>query len=200
MTEDPPAPDALIPGSSGSEDAALEEAAWFRGVFELGYTPMVAYARRRSPDRAAADDIVSEIFTTAWSRRHDFDRGAPPLPWLYGIANNVVRNSRRSAGRHLRLIDRLQAQPDASAGLPGTRPDSDADIEIVDALERLSVDDREVLRLAAWDGLSHAEIGTVLGCSTNAVGIRLHRARKRLAVELDDPHPRQDSDSKKRMR
>ena len=176
--------------------SAGDETTWFRGVFELGYTPMVAYARRRSPDRAAADDIVSEVFTTAWSRRNDFNRDAPPLPWLYGIANNVVRNHRRSAGRHLRLIDHLEAQPAPLGADPGGSTSETADVEILDALERLSSDDREVLRLVAWEGLTHAEIGIVLGCSTNAVGIRIHRARKRLAEELGrgenpdpDPHP-----------
>jgi RNA polymerase sigma-70 factor (ECF subfamily) len=53
------------------------------------------------------------------------------------------------------------------------------------ALQRLSFDDQEVLRLVAWEGLSHAEVAQVLQCSTNAVGIRVHRARQRLEIELD---------------
>lgn len=177
-------------------DSAGDETTWFRAVFELGYTPMVAYARRRSPDRAAADDIVSEVFTTAWSRRRDFNHGASPLPWLYGIANNVVRNHHRSAGRHLRLIDQLEAQPAPPGANRGVDGGEAGDVELLDALERLSADDRELLRLLAWEGLSHAEIGIVLGCSTNAVGIRIHRARKRLAEELGrDGDPDQDPPS-----
>jgi RNA polymerase sigma-70 factor (ECF subfamily) len=49
----------------------------------------------------------------------------------------------------------------------------------------LGADDREVLTLAAWEGLDAGEIATVMGCSRNAARIRLHRARRRLARELD---------------
>ena len=47
-------------------------------------------------------------------------------------------------------------------------------------MARLSADDRELLRLTAWEQLTRDEIATVLGCSANAVAIRLHRARRRL--------------------
>lgn len=53
-----------------------------------------------------------------------------------------------------------------------------------EAFMRLSDDDRELLSLAGWEGLDNAEIAKVLGCSRMAVRQRLHRARKRLAVEL----------------
>jgi RNA polymerase sigma-70 factor, ECF subfamily len=51
---------------------------------------------------------------------------------------------------------------------------------LADALPRLSENDRDVLTLTAWEGLSHAEAGEVLGCSPAAVAVRLHRARGRL--------------------
>jgi RNA polymerase sigma-70 factor (ECF subfamily) len=53
-----------------------------------------------------------------------------------------------------------------------------------DAIERLRPVDREVLELVMWEGLTHAEAAQVLGCSTNAVAVRLHKARKRLQAEL----------------
>ncbi|MFI7634921.1 RNA polymerase sigma factor [Nonomuraea sp. NPDC049400] len=58
-----------------------------------------------------------------------------------------------------------------------------------EAFKRLSDDDRELLALVAWEGLSGAEIAKVLGCSRGAARIRLHRARKRLAKELADLDP-----------
>jgi RNA polymerase sigma-70 factor (ECF subfamily) len=48
------------------------------------------------------------------------------------------------------------------------------------ALDSLRADDRELLRLSAWDGLSNAEIATVIGVKQNAVDQRLFRARQRL--------------------
>ena len=54
-----------------------------------------------------------------------------------------------------------------------------------DAMERLRPVDREVLQLVMWEVLTHAEAAQVLGCSTNAVAVRLHKARKRLQTELE---------------
>ena len=54
-------------------------------------------------------------------------------------------------------------------------------------MRRLPQPQQELLALNAWEGLDYGEIATVLGCSRNAVRIRLHRARIRLAAELADP-------------
>jgi RNA polymerase sigma-70 factor (ECF subfamily) len=55
---------------------------------------------------------------------------------------------------------------------------------ILQALERLSGSDREVLLVFAWDGLSTDEAATALACTRTAVKVRLHRARRRLRAEL----------------
>jgi RNA polymerase sigma-70 factor (ECF subfamily) len=55
---------------------------------------------------------------------------------------------------------------------------------VVAASRRLPEADQEVLRLAAWEGLSHAQIAISLGCSENGAALRLHRARQRLREEL----------------
>lgn len=54
---------------------------------------------------------------------------------------------------------------------------------VVEAASRLSPEDREVLTLAAWEGLPHREISQILGCSIAAVDQRLHRAKQRLAKQ-----------------
>jgi len=164
-----------------SQPQATEQAASFAELFRQTYPSIVAYARRRVP-ADQVDDVVSDVFATAWRRRDDLDPTVEPLPWLYGVAANAVRNQRRSAGRHLRLVERIETEPAPDAGLdPAERPGAD----LRAAMDRLSFDDQEVLRLVAWEGLGHAQVGQVLGCSTNAVGIRIHRARQRLEVELD---------------
>jgi RNA polymerase sigma-70 factor, ECF subfamily len=151
----------------------------FRQLFTNTYSPLVAYARRRTSSSGEADDIVSEVYATAWRRRHELDPARAPLPWLYGIAGNVVRNQWRSSARRLKLAERLDAQPQ-----PTSKP-VDASHEVRAALAQLPFDDQELLRLVAWEGLSHGEVATVLGCSTNAIGIRMHRARQRLSELLE---------------
>src|SRR5207248_9291870 len=61
--------------------------------------------------------------------------------------------------------------------------------DVVAALKQVRRDDQEVLRLAAWEGLTNAELAVALGCSENAATIRLHRARKRLAEQLAKEEP-----------
>jgi RNA polymerase sigma-70 factor (ECF subfamily) len=63
---------------------------------------------------------------------------------------------------------------------------SDDAVHLRRTIARLSADDQEALRLVYWERLSCREIGRVLGCSEKAVGIRLSRARQRLARLLVD--------------
>lgn len=157
----------------------------FRALFERTYPQVVAYARRRTSSAADADDVVAEIYATAWRRVGDLDSIETPLAWLYGIGLNVLRNRRRAADRHLRLVGRVESSGQAA---PGPSDPAEA-ILIRQALASLPDDDAELLRLIAWEGLSHAEAGEVLGCTANAVGIRLHRARQRLDASLSRPTP-----------
>jgi RNA polymerase sigma-70 factor (ECF subfamily) len=148
----------------------------FRELFERHYGAISAYADRRCPS-ADADDVVAETFAVAW-RRLDAVPTDDALPWLYSVARKVLANQRRSQRRWFGLLDRLRSEQ------PGAAREPRDGAPVVDALRRLKPDEREVLLLAAWEGLSHREIGLALGASENAIGIRVHRARKRLAQEL----------------
>lgn len=86
--------------------------------------------------------------------------------------------------RRLRLYAKLRATPPASTPGPSVLPN------VVLAMERLKAADQEILRLTAWESLSPTEIGAVLGISSNAASIRLHRARSRLNAALDGDRSR----------
>jgi len=153
---------------------------WFRSLFHENYGPLLAYARRRV-DSVTSDDVVAETLLVAW-RRRDAAPSGQERPWLYGIARNVIRNSARSARRQ-------QAFHETLRGLVQQKPyEADAVDEQAEvmrsALYGLSEDDREILMLVTWEGLSYADVGRVLDISANAVGIRVHRARKRLAEQV----------------
>ena len=68
----------------------------------------------------------------------------------------------------------------STRGNTDTELDNSGVLKIVKALQFLSENDQEILRLVAWEKLSHKEISVVFGCSENAVSIRIHRARMRL--------------------
>jgi DNA-directed RNA polymerase specialized sigma24 family protein len=150
----------------------------FEAAFEAHHPVVLGYALRRSATEQDAEDAVADTFAIAWRRVDRLPDPADALPWLLAIARRVLANQRRSIGRRLRLVVRLRVEERASAPTPP------ASGPAIDALDRLPPDDRELLRLLAWDGLTQAEAGVVLGMSANAVAIRLHRARRRFADEL----------------
>ena len=149
----------------------------FEAAFAAHHRRVFAYARRRTEGDADAEDVVAETFAVAWRRIDHVPDGEAALPWLLAVARRVAANERRGSRRRVGLLARLRGQP---VSVPGREFDTPA----LEALDRLRPDDQELLRLLAWDGLSQAEAGEVLGISANAVAIRLHRARKRFAVEL----------------
>ena len=156
---------------------------WFRDVYFETYRPLLAYARRRV-DHATADEVVADTFLTAWRRRDDVPDGSERL-WLFGVARNMIRNAARSNRRRQAAHDRLRiANPPEAIDSVADAAD-DRSTLLRTALGFLSEADREVLMLVAWEELSHAEIGQVLGISANASAIRVHRARKRLAARLE---------------
>lgn len=156
----------------------------FRLLYDENFLAIEAYCFRRVP-RDVAGDAVAETFLVAWRRIDDVPFGPDARPWLYGVARRVLANARRSTGRNDRLTDRLAIErglSEQSASFSAQEATDDS--PLFEALQQLSDDDQEVLRLLVWEELSHVEIGTILECSTNAVGVRVHRAKKRLADAL----------------
>jgi RNA polymerase sigma-70 factor (ECF subfamily) len=155
----------------------------FASVFDLAFAPLMAYARRRTAQLPDAEDVVAETFVVVWRRLDDLPtREAERLPWLYGIARRVLSNQRRAAARRGRLRNRIEIAT-ASQVLQSHSPMP----AVLDAIGRLKETDQEILRLVAWEGLTHAEVSIVVGISPNAAAVRLHRARVRLERAMHAP-------------
>jgi RNA polymerase sigma-70 factor (ECF subfamily) len=141
-----------------------------------------AYAASRAGGEAA-DEIVSETFMVAWRRFADMP--SAELPWLLGVARNVMRDAVRAEARRASLTAELRRWTE--------EPAADVAESVIDrlamlrALADLPDTDREVLTLMAWQGLSPREAARVLGCTAPTVRVRLHRARKRLVAALQAP-------------
>ena len=153
----------------------------FRRLCEAHTAEVLAYALRRVPREDAAD-VVAETFLVAWRRLDEIDPGRSGLPWLYAVARRVLLSQQRATRRQLAIAERV-----AAAERPGphalTTP-SPGSQRLLEALAELPEQEREVLMLAAWEGLSSPEAAEVLGCTATAYRIRLHRARRRLREHL----------------
>jgi RNA polymerase sigma factor (sigma-70 family) len=152
----------------------------FRCLFDEAYPALRRYALHRGLTGADADDLVAATLEVAWRRLSDVPR-AEPLPWLYCVARNLLRNQRRGDRRRDELVNRLANVRRIPAS---TDPLEMGTGLLQQALAQLSGRDQELLKLVAWDGLSPSQAAVVLGCSPAAARTRLNRARGRLAVRL----------------
>ena len=159
----------------------------FATLFERHAKAIYNYCFRRVGDWSVAEDLLSVVFLEAWRRR---DKELPPgkvLPWLYGIATNVVRNRRRSERRYRAALTRVPAaQPendfgdDVAVRLDDERRMRDA----LALLKTLPRGQQDVFVLCAWGDLSYEDAAFALRLPIGTIRSRLSRARRALE-ELD---------------
>ena len=157
-----------------ARNRTIAPAGAFESFYRAHYGAISRYVARRVP-ATSHDDVVAKTFVVAWSKFAEIHE--PTLPWLYRIASYEVAHERRQLVRHpqdaelndLDLID--------------TSPLEDV-FDVSRAFSQLSESDAELLRLVYWDDLSRSDVAAVLGTSTNAVNVRVHRAVERLAGAL----------------
>jgi RNA polymerase sigma factor (sigma-70 family) len=142
------------------------------------------YLRRRAGSDVA-DDLLGEVWIRAFAERTTFDpeRG-PALPWLLGIARNVLRMYWHQQGRQVAPTERSVTDPWIEVD---DRLDQLALREkLVSSLDKLTPEEREVLLLVSWEQLSQHEVAIVLGIPNGTVRSRLHRARMIMRAAIAD--------------
>lgn len=148
---------------------------WFR----LHSGRVLAFLLHRA-DRETALDVLQDVYVLAFKKADEVPE--PALGWLFAAARRLLANTQRSHRRRNNLLQRLRQQPAQPLGTQ--RSYSDASEGLANALRGLSDNDREVLTLSAWYGLTSAEAAQALGCSAGTYDVRLHRARRRLTDHL----------------
>lgn len=164
-------------------DAAAEQR--FHRLYDVHHRAVLSYMARRV-DRDSAYDATEDVFVIAWRRLDTIPDGEMELAWLYTVARGVLSNHRRKAARFARLVGRVRRERPE----PPLSPESQVILgvehrAVLDSLATLSDRDQEVLRLAVWEELPHAQIGQIVGCSQGAVDVRIHRAMRRLVKAFD---------------
>jgi RNA polymerase sigma factor (sigma-70 family) len=166
-----------------------EEAEIFGSLFSDHAQAVYAFCARRTASLALADDLTSLVFLEAWRHRSKMQLALAenPLPWLLGVANNVVRNATRAQRRHRAALARL----------PDPRPSQGADDEVIsrgetvrvlrealEAISSLNDGERDVVSLVLWSGLTYEEAAVSLHLPIGTVRSRLSRARSKLQTSL----------------
>lgn len=162
----------------------------FEVLYRNFYQDIYRYVLRRiNSDADTAADLVAEVFVVALRRQDAIPDPPDDRLWLFGVARRVVLGDQRGRTRRLRLQSRLQSRLQAEDACARESHSDPAVLAVRDAVQELRPIDREALRLVAWDGLSHAEAAQVLGCSTNAIALRIHKVKARLRVSIAAPRP-----------
>lgn len=177
-----------------------DEALWHRSragdgeafglLFDRHRERVFRHACRLVETRHDAEDVTAAAFLELWRRRDDVRlvRGSV-LPWLLVTASNLARNARRAMRRHRRFLARLPreaAAPDAADVALGAHALGVAD-EMREALRGLSDADLHLVSLVVLEDYSLADAAAALDLTVAAAKSRLHRARRRMRVELSGP-------------
>jgi RNA polymerase sigma factor (sigma-70 family) len=155
----------------------------FGVLFERHARSVYNYLFRRTADWSSAEDLTSIVFLEAWRRRKEIrlERDLA-LPWLLGVATNVLRNRRRSQWRHRAALERLPREraEDFTEDAAGRIDDERRMRGALRAVAKLPKREQDVLALCVWADLSYEEAALALGVPVGTVRSRLSRARGRL--------------------
>lgn len=156
----------------------------FEELFRDHFRRVALYALRRTYQDDAAD-VVASTFAIAWRKLAVVPTGEDTLPWLLATARRVLANDHRRRARDAALVARLRTEFGRVVA-DRTAPMDEGLLVARTAFDCLSPADREVLCLAAWDGLGVDQLATVIGVTPSAAAVRLHRARARFSKRLAD--------------
>lgn len=188
MTHPPP-----LAASSASDAALVTASAYDAEAFRALYDRHAARVHdgllRQTRDVDAAHDLTAETFAQAWLVRARFrdESGGSALPWLLGIARNVLLTSVRRHALEQRACERLGVR-ERLDGPPAAVEPTEAWLDgIDDLLAELPESQREALRLRLVDDHDYAGVAAALGTTEQAARVRVHRGLRALRARITEP-------------
>jgi RNA polymerase sigma factor (sigma-70 family) len=162
----------------------------FGEIFDRHARSVYNYLFRRCGDWATAEDLTSLVFLEAWRKRRKVElANESALPFLFGVATNVLRNKRRAELRYRSALERMEplcesvAQDDEMAERLADEHEMRA---ILQVFSRLPKREQDVLSLCIWMGLSYEEAAVALDVPIGTVRSRLSRGRERFRELLTE--------------
>jgi len=143
-------------------------------------------ARLLAQDSAEAEDLVQDVYLEAWKSFHRFETGTNCRAWLFKIFFHRLHHFRRRWAKAARVeaFEKPEDQDSIVAETPV--PQEIRDEDVLEALERVPIEFREVVLLADVQEFSYKEIAETMKLPLGTVMSRLSRGRKLLRRELAD--------------
>jgi len=157
-----------------------------RALYRAYSGELFGFALHALGERGAAEELVQEVFTRAWRHAGSYDPGRGSVrTWLYQIARHAIIDARRRAS--VRPALPLHAPGEAEAGEAGpTIEQAMLGWQVVAALERLTPEHRQVIRLAHFQGLTMREIAERCELPVGTVKSRTWYALRSLRLVLEE--------------
>jgi len=140
-------------------------------------SPLLTYIQRMVGDRHRAEELFQDVFLAVWTKRRTYRFPNRFRSWLFAIATNCCRQAfRRAAPRDVVSVDEADGVTVPCKGPTPAEVAVTAETAqlVAAAVSRLPDQQRTVLVLRNWNGLSYAEIAEVVGCSEATVRSHMH--------------------------
>ena len=157
----------------------------FRSQLAAELPPLRRFARALTGDAALADDLVQDCVERALNKGHLYDPSRPLRAWLYAVLRNLYISGLRRNGRST-IVKNVDDLMDGEDAVPPEQENRMAVTSVMDALDRLSPQHREVIVLVAIEDMSYRDVAEILGVPLGTVMSRLSRAREHLRQLLED--------------
>jgi len=187
-----PARTAAKPARRKATAATVPEATFapttaeFAELYNEYFTKVFAYVYGRVQEREVSLDVVSDVFEKAFVKVRSLRSRDAFGSWLFTIARNAWMDDRRRAKIRNRSARRLAVMAIQDSAPPDSALSRDDEVAaVLEAMDALPERQRDVLFLSALEGLSHAQIASVLAISSGAVKSNLSLARGRVADAVD---------------
>lgn len=163
-------------------EAAKKDPDRFVDLYDKYYDQIYRYVYRRAGgDKDVTHDLVSQTFMDALSHIKSFTwQGYPFSSWLYKIAhNNVIKWYRKANKSHYVPIEEARGVSDENRGQEALTDAVIAKEQIDEMMAQLNNDEREILRLKFFEGLSNIEIAEIMDLSVSNIGVKVFRTLKK---------------------
>ena len=149
-------------------------------LFERHNIKLYNFYLRLTGDRHVSEDLVQEVFFRMLKYRHTFRGDGEFTAWMYHLARNVHKDHFKKWKNETTMSEPFEEHP-ASEPAPLEQFERKQEQELLQqALAKLPFEKKEILILSRYQELNYETIAGILGCSVDAVKVRVHRAMNEL--------------------